>query len=167
MVDPNSRGSSGAKWLWIALIALLAVVLLFWLLNPAGEPDENIVTNEVPVDTPDIPAVQSSEPITNPALLPSIRADIGRPVAFASVPVTRMVGDDAFTIGEGGGETLVMMDETAGAELTIEDIAVITPGETVTVRGRVRSLEGMTLPAGADALTQRQAYIAATEVATN
>ena len=55
MADPTSRP---AKWLWPLIIALLAVLLLIWLFNPAGEGDAEV---EDPIVTGDV-----SEPATAP-----------------------------------------------------------------------------------------------------
>lgn len=50
MADPAPTCSSG-KWLWPVVIALLALLLLFWLLNPSGdrtgEVEDPIVTGDV------------------------------------------------------------------------------------------------------------------------
>lgn len=57
--DPTTR--SNAKWLWILLIALLGVLLVIWLLNPAGDPEDSaftedaevLGTTEIPVEVPE------------------------------------------------------------------------------------------------------------------
>lgn len=50
MADPVPTRSS-SKWLWPVLIAMLALLLLFWLLNPSGDRtgavDDPIVIDDV------------------------------------------------------------------------------------------------------------------------
>ena len=78
MAEPTSRP---AKWLWPLIIALLAVLLLIWLFNPAGDEDtgqveDPIVTGDMAEPAaPDagslelaepIPAEQAPEPVAPP-----------------------------------------------------------------------------------------------------
>lgn len=47
MADPTR---STGKWLWPLLIALLAILLLVWLLNPSGDTEGQV---EDPIVTPE------------------------------------------------------------------------------------------------------------------
>ena len=60
MADPTSS-PGGIKWFWIAAIVLLAILLLVWLFNPAGDTDEAVV--EDPIVTPELgePAAGGAE----------------------------------------------------------------------------------------------------------
>jgi hypothetical protein len=51
MADQVPSRTAG-KWLWPLVIALLAVLLLIWLLNPSGDRDEGQV--EDPIVTPEL-----------------------------------------------------------------------------------------------------------------
>ena len=50
MAEPTAP-SSRTKWLWIILIALLAILLLAWLFNPSGDRDGSV---EDPIVTGDV-----------------------------------------------------------------------------------------------------------------
>jgi hypothetical protein len=51
MADPVPSRTSG-KWLWPLVIALLAIILVIWMLNPSGDTDEGQV--EDPIVTPEL-----------------------------------------------------------------------------------------------------------------
>lgn len=50
MTDPadNSAKRDRTKWLWLALIALFALLLVLWLINPAGDPEDSVFEPETP-----------------------------------------------------------------------------------------------------------------------
>lgn len=63
MADPVSNGPR--KWLWPLLIALLAVLLLIWFLNPSGNEDDTAV--EDPIVTGDLSEPAANTPAPTPA----------------------------------------------------------------------------------------------------
>jgi hypothetical protein len=80
MAAPASR----AGWLWILVIAVLAILLLAWLLDPSGEADdaENMTDAAAPADgyvaAPTDPAV--------PVVLPTAAPSVGEP-ALSPTPL--------------------------------------------------------------------------------
>ncbi|GMM93639.1 hypothetical protein [Qipengyuania sp. MTN3-11] len=76
MNDPlPEEGPSGTKWLWVAVLVLLAVAAVIFFLNADGDeeletiPDEAVTTTEerlntdiAPPDTADLPPVTGAEP---------------------------------------------------------------------------------------------------------
>ncbi len=172
MTDKKDPVASRAKWIWVVLLVLLAIALVAWFLNPNPGADD-IVPADAPV-TMQEPLTDPSTPDTGPAaetgavMLGQVDRMIGRTIELPGVAVNRVVGDEAFTIGTGTAETLVMFDETRTPAMAREGMQDIAPGSRVTVTGTVRSLDGMELPDSIsnDLATGEQVYIAAGNVAT-
>lgn len=69
MNDPVPDTNPSTRWIWVALIVVLAVALIVWLANPAGDPADSDITEadpsvnmEVPADVPDTPTDAMSDP---------------------------------------------------------------------------------------------------------
>lgn len=173
MANNNDPVASRAKWIWVVLLVLLAIALVAWLLNPDLS-DDNVTPADALVTTqeelPD-PATPDLGPaaanVTGAAMLGQVDAMVGRTIELPGIAVNRVVGDEAFTIGTGAAETLVMFDETRTPDMAREGMLDINPGSRVTVTGTVRSLDGMELPDSVsnDIANGEQVYIAAANVA--
>ena len=46
---------TGPNWLWITLIALLAILLIVWLVNPSGDRDEAGIDDPIVMPDPAAP----------------------------------------------------------------------------------------------------------------
>ena len=60
MADP---AGSRAKWIWIVLLAVLAVLALVWLLDPSGEEDEAGLEDPIVSGNLAEPAAEPAEPL--------------------------------------------------------------------------------------------------------
>lgn len=81
MTDPVPSSNPSTRWLWIAVIAVLAIALVLWLINPAGDPADSEITQadpsvnlEVPADVPDTQTESMSNP-GDPTMITTIEDD--------------------------------------------------------------------------------------------
>lgn len=49
--SPPPEPRTGLNWPWVIVLALLAILLIFWLLNPSGTSDDALVAD--PIVVPD------------------------------------------------------------------------------------------------------------------
>lgn len=61
MTEPEPAPRSPSKWLWPTVIALLAVLLLIWLMSPSGDRDDPGVND--PIVTGDMSDPAMEEPL--------------------------------------------------------------------------------------------------------
>lgn len=156
-------------WLWIAVLAALAVLALIWIFTD----EDDAATDPADLAAETTPAITTAGPVdvvavSEVAMLANIQPMIGRDVEFTDVAVNRVIGDEGFTVGEGDAETLVMFDERPTPDTPMEGHVDVNPGSRVTLSGTVRSLEGVDLPTSVrdDVEAQAPAYIVAEAVRT-
>ena len=163
---PIERKSSGVPW-WVWLLgALLLIALLFWLLS---DNDREEVAAVAPVEQSAVvaPAAEAGGPITDLATLTGaggLAALVGRDVRLSAVPVTSVVGDRTFFIGEGNQRAFVVLNEQAAPGNDVEGRYDVRQGQLVDVNGVVRrtgdsALSGAPvegLPTGQDAVIHAQ-----------
>lgn len=164
---PIERKSSGVPW-WVWLLgALLLIALLFWLLS---DNDREEVAAVAPVEQSAVvaaPAAEAGGPITDLATLTSaggLAALVGREVRLSAVPVTSVVGDRTFFVGEGPQRAFVVLNEQPAPGNDVEGRYNVQQGQMVDVNGVVRRtgdsalsgdpVEG--LPTGQDAVIHAQ-----------
>lgn len=172
MTDYKHPVASRARWIWVVLLVLLAIALVAWFFNP-DLGDDNTVSDDALVTTrAELPDSAEIDPgnVRAPnaaAMLGQVDAMVGRIIELPDVAVNRVMDDEAFTIGTGAAETLVMFDETRTPDMAREGMKNIMPGSRVTVTGTVRSLDAVELPDSIsnDIATGEQVYIAAGNVA--
>ena len=71
---------TGPNWLWIAVIALLAILLIVWLVNPSGDTDDAMVEDPIVVPDPAAPDAGATgaalpAPGADPAAAPAQTGD--------------------------------------------------------------------------------------------
>ena len=148
---PVEKKSSMSLLPWL-LLAAGVIALLWWLLAEGDDPDaQATLDDDVAAQTYDTEGAEDEEwtvdedgavALTGMAGLASLGDLIGRDVALTDVAVNRVVGDEAFTIGEGDNETLVMFDEERTPNTPMEGNVDVNPGSNVTIRGEVRAFPG-------------------------
>ncbi len=145
MAEIPVEKKSSSSWLWWLLLLAGLIALLWWLFI-AGDDDreddlDNDVVAEQTVDDGDVTADATAgevATITGLAGLAGLGDMIGRDVELTDVAVNEVVGDEAFTVGEGDNETLVMFDETRTPDTAMEGNVDVNPGSQVTITGNVR-----------------------------
>ena len=154
MAEIPVEKKSSLAWLpWLLLAAgLLAVAWWFIAENDreiAASQDAPEETYPAGSDTTGMAAdeelrsnAQGQTILTGMTGLESLGTMIGRDVELSDVAVNRVVGDEAFTIGEGTRETLVMFDEARTPNTAMEGNVDVNPGSRVTVSGNVRAFPG-------------------------
>ncbi len=179
MAEIPVEKKSSYTWLWILLLLLLAAAFFWWLLS-SGDADPNVpdtspiagenrdayrtsVDDGVPLSAP---VGDNSNALTDLATLSSLAAMIGSEVDLENVAVNRVIGDMAFTVGEGGSETLVRFDEVHTPETQREGLVDINPGSRVDIVGEVLELDLANMPdtVRADLDDAGEAYIRAHRV---
>lgn len=148
MAEIPVEKKSSMAWLWWLLLLAGIIALLWWAL--AGDDDDTVDTLDddvVATDTMDTDdtldtgdALNTGEvtAITGLAGLAGLGDMIGREVELSGVAVNEVVGDEAFTVGEGDNETLVMFDEERTPNTAMEGNVDVNPGSNVTITGTVR-----------------------------
>lgn len=147
---PIEKKSAVPWWVW-AIAALLIIGLIWWMMDEADEAnDVAAIVPPVAQVTPLAPAASAAE-IIDPVLIiavPDRRPLIGRTVRLTDVRVLDVIGDQAFWIGSGPDQrVLVAIQEVpepgAPGQLTDADIN-INPGQTINLSGQVRALPSLT-----------------------
>lgn len=185
MAEIKVQKKSGWPWWAWLIIAVLAVVLVWWALSAMGNDEDETpyATNPPPAVTEpavsgtETPSTAQAEPVTDLATLMDAQDPaslVGREVRLGGVAVQQMVGDASFWIGEGQDRRVfVILDEQIPSPPPeVEGRVNVNQGQTVDVQGRVRA--GDDLPGGVlddegrSALGERPIYIwaRATQVAT-
>lgn len=173
---PVEKKSAIPLWVWL-LAALIIIALIWWIVDESDDRDE--VAAIAPPAEQVLPADTNATgaDITDQVViiaLPDRRPLIGRNVRLTNVKVLDVVGDQAFWIGSGPDQrVLVAMQEVpppgGPGQLTDADIN-IDPGQTINLTGQVRALPALTGtdrsaadtlfgPAFADAAKNEQIYI--------
>ncbi|MGB3712266.1 MAG: hypothetical protein WA985_11310 [Erythrobacter sp.] len=138
---PVEKKSSSA-WIWILLALLVVALLIWWLVSEVDEGDEADIANDVEtVQTTGTEGVEDGR-ITSLDELGDLEAMIGRDVYLEDVAVTEVVGDMAFTIGEGDDEILVTFNQVPTPDTPTEGEIDVNPGSRVTIEGAVQSYDG-------------------------
>ncbi len=177
MAEIPVEKKSSLSWLWWLLL-LAGIAALVWWLIAANDDDADVdlddgvavegsadyddtMTGDMSADTGEMVAV------TGVAGLATLGEMIGRDVELTGVAVNEVVGDEAFTVGEGANETLVMFDEERTPNTPMEGNVDVNPGSNVTIRGEVREFPG-DLPQSVteEVDTEATAMIFATSVET-
>lgn len=147
---PVEKKSSLAWLWWLLLLAGILALLYFLFFNVDGDADDDLgddVVVEETADDVDVidPAVDTAAgvtAITGLAGLTGLVELIGRDVELSGVAVNRVIGDEAFTVGEGANETLIMFDEERTPNTAMEGNVDVNPGSRVTISGEVRDFPG-------------------------
>lgn len=151
MAEIPVEKKSSSSWLWwLLLLAGLLALLYFLFFNVDGDADdlsdeavaEQTVDDAATLDTLDTADTAAATAITGVAGLTMLADYIGRDVELSGVAVNRLVGDEAFTVGEGENETLVMFDEERTPNTPMEGNVDVNPGSNVTISGEVRDFPG-------------------------
>jgi len=178
MAEIPVEKKSSMAWLWWLLLLAGLAALLWWAFaanDVDGDLEEDLVdvdavetTANDDMDVDNLPTNADGQTVlTGLAGLANIGNVIGRDVELVDVPVNRVVGDEAFTIGEGDNETLVMFDEYPTPNTPMEGHVDVNPGSNVTLIGNVRAMPDV-LPESVveDINTDAAAMIFATSVET-
>ncbi len=150
---PVEKKSSLAWLWWLLLLAGILALLYFLFFNVDGDADD--MNDDVVVEQTagDVDAIDTTGDttgdtaagvgaITGVAGLAGLADMIGRDVELSGVAVNRLVGDEAFTVGEGANETLIMFDEERTPNTAMEGNVDVNPGSRVTISGEVRDFPG-------------------------
>lgn len=172
---PLERKSPVPWWVWL-IAALLIVAILWWIIDEANEPDDVAVLAPVAEVMPVVPpvATATNAEITDPVVIVAVtdrRPLIGRTVRLTNVRVLDVIGDQAFWIGSGPDQrVLVAMKEVLPPGTPTDADININAGQTINLIGQVRALPALTGaarttvdavfgPAFATAAEQEQIYI--------
>lgn len=147
---PVEKKSSLAWLWWLLLLAGILALLYFLFFNVDGDADDNLGDDVVLEQTIDDAGVidttadtaDTAAGVTAITGVAGLADMIGRDVELAGVAVNRLVGDEAFTVGEGADETLVMFDEERTPNTPMEGNVDVNPGSRVTISGEVRAFPG-------------------------
>lgn len=133
---PVSRKGGIPWWAW-ALLAVLAVVLLIWLLSSTNDDREGAVALREP-------AVLAATEAPATTIAAVMTAEPGREVALESVRVQEVLGDRGFLVGPSANQSvLVVLDEQPTPATPTEGRYDVTAGQLVDVNGVVRSVENI------------------------
>lgn len=166
---PVEKKSSGALFWWLLLLAGIAA-LVWWLISASDETelyaDADNTAVMTDVDADDAMNGAMADTITSVAVLGSLGTMIGQNVDFDNVAINRVIGDMAFTVGEGENETLVLFNEIQTPNTEKEGLVDINPGSRVDLDGEVRKLDldEMTASVRIDIKDTPEAYIFADRV---
>lgn len=152
MAEIPVEKKSSLSWLWWLLLAAGIIALIWWFISGNNDDEELVAANETEVTAPaytedtamttDGVEADRVNPISGLAGLATLDDMIGRQVQLTGVAVNQVVGDEAFTVGEGTNETLVMFDEYATPDTAMEGQVDVNPGSQVTIVGEVRAFPG-------------------------
>lgn len=156
---PVEKKSSGMAWLWWLLL-LAGVAALLWAIfdNDDDTPDVLDDDAETEMVAPDVDGMAAdletngaiddaqAGTIVTLAALGTLGDKIGQTVNLDEVAVNRVIGDMSFTVGEGANETLIRFDEVQTPDTAKEGLIDVNPGSTVSLAGRVESLDVSDLP---------------------
>ncbi|MCA0978631.1 hypothetical protein LCM19_09665 [Qipengyuania flava] len=150
MAEIPVEKKSSLSWLWWLLLLAGVIALVWWLVESTNGDDE-LVADETVVEEPyvdetaattDTAMAGEMATVSGLAGLASLGDMIGQDVRLTDVAVNEVVGDEAFTVGEGENETLVMFDEYATPDTPMEGQVDVNPGSRVTIEGEVRAFPG-------------------------
>lgn len=166
---PVEKKSSSA-WIWILLL-ILAALLLWWILaDDDNDADLANVENDTVAEStmdPNSDATTGNEASTITALtmLTSDAGLVGRQVRLDGVAVNEVVGDMAFTVGEGGNETLVTFNQVPTPDTPTEGKIDVNPGSRVSIEGAVQRYDGNVATSVSKEIAENtQIFIDATKV---
>ncbi|WP_390475571.1 hypothetical protein [Altererythrobacter sp. MTPC7] len=159
-------------WFWWLLL-LAGIAALLWAIFDNDDDTPDMLDNDMAEVTTDGPIVEEDDltldapgtdadaadadtdtgaaaaaggAVTTLAALSSLGDRIGNEVELDTVAVNRVIGDMAFTIGEGDNETLVRFDEVQTPDTAREGLIDVNPGSTVSLAGTVRRLDLSSMP---------------------
>ncbi len=180
---------TGSVWLGrVSVLGLLVGFLAACNNEEANNPDVVVVSPSPTIaasPSPNVVVVSPSptvaaspaaaEPITDVVVIataPNKQSFVNRQVEFTNVPVQSVVGDRTFWVGSGNNERLfVVLDEALDNGRTEKNLKV-NEGQTLMIRGLIRSLPstqeaqkqwGLSA-AEAEALRNQQVYLQASQV---
>ncbi len=154
MAEIPVEKKSSMAWLWWLLLLAGIIALVWWLVASNDDDadvdldDGTVVDGDADYADPDamndtgMDASGDVAAITGVAGLASLADMIGRDVELSGVAVNEVVGDEAFTVGEGDNETLIMFDEERTPNTPMEGNVDVNPGSNVTITGEVREFPG-------------------------
>lgn len=160
MAEIPVEKKSGMGWLWLLLLAILAALLIWWLV---AESDPDVAVNDI--ETGEVLEADVVDEV-DPALVVPAYA-IGDSVNVDGVRVIEAVGDMAFTVDMGGETMLVLFNEVPTPNTATEGRFDINKGSMVDITGTVRDASAP-LPDGVTATipSGTEKYIYATELMT-
>lgn len=144
MAEIPVEKKSSSSWIWILLLLLLGALLLWWLLADDDDDAELATDNDiVAADTMEADGMANDEAtaITSLALLTGGAELVGRQVRLDNVAVNEVVGDMAFTVGEGANEMLVTFNQVPTPDTPTEGQIDVNPGSRVSIEGAVQSFD--------------------------
>ena len=176
MAEIKVQRKPGGLWWILLLVALLGLVLIWWLTTRAGDDGagaDRLAEAPPAASDPAVPAsgaeAGAGAPVTDMNTIltaADARTLIGRDVRLEDIAVQEMVGDAAFWIGAQGGErVLVILDQQIPSPpASVEGRVNVNAGQTVDIRGRMRAATDLPAAAGLeprerDAARGEQVYI--------
>ena len=175
MADQPEEMKNSIPWFWL-LGLLLAFLAGWYAIVQLG--DEDAAADQAVADASDpsedpyariaaendaayasAQRANAAGAITGIAGLSGLAELIGRRVELDGVAVTQVVDDEAFTIGEGDSEVLVMFTEEATPQTLQEGSVDVNPGSRVSFAGTIQSVEDLPASVANEIAGGTQAYI--------
>lgn len=104
-IEDTTTSASNAKWIWMALIALLGVIAIIWALNPTTGEEEAMLERQAEVLDNDADAREdtledypvTADPVADgtAATAPGTMTEGGAPAETAAAPMDGSEADDA------------------------------------------------------------------------
>lgn len=135
MAEIPIEKKSGKGWLWALLALLLIALLAWWLFDNDGDDVVEYTDEEAVAAAPVEADTAAATPATAGALA------VGQTVDLDGVRVTSLLGDNAFTATINGENMIVVFNEQAAPQDSVEGRYDINQGSTVNLTGTVRSIQ--------------------------
>ncbi|MCZ2821261.1 hypothetical protein O2V63_13030 [Modestobacter sp. VKM Ac-2977] len=200
MTEPSTSGATVAAakkrpiWPWLLLAALIAALLLWWLIAEFTGDDDDLdvdagagavveeTTTETETEITGTETVSPSAPVSEIGLgavligdldvlddSVDLSASVGEPVEANTVEVQAVVADEAFFVGPEAGQTIMVRLQPFGGTDDQESPFQVQEGDTVSFSGTLEEitdefLSELQLYTPAEELETGDYYVQASEV---
>lgn len=174
----SERGRGPRQWAWVLFAAVLGVIVWFVAGGignsrkvAANEPNSRLNEPQVapaPGRNAQPAQGENSGPITDLAALLNMNQEelVNHPAQLSGAKVLQKLGSNAFFIGSGGSQRLLVVPQQGAQASTVK------PGDTVDVSGTIKKLPGEhdamkqwnLSSADADMLRDMHVYLEASEI---